>query len=84
MVLTDEKQAEFEAVAKPVVLWLKENCHPHVVVVVDNIHAALHEGVVSFSVPWDDTHEVVMPDYMQSMKTDAKEFFGNIDSMFEK
>jgi hypothetical protein len=41
----DRKKAEsFEAVARPVIKWMAENCHPHTAMIVDAIHAELLEA----------------------------------------
>lgn len=54
MILTDEQHKEFEAVAKPMIKWLCENCHPHVTVVVTPVSAELSEGTCAIT-----THEFV-------------------------
>ena len=46
--ITNEKQSEFETAAIPLIKWLNENCHPHVVVIVETDGAQLFEGVCSF------------------------------------
>jgi hypothetical protein len=43
-----EKQEELEAVTRPLVKWLNENCHPRVTVIVENDGAQLFEGLCSF------------------------------------
>ena len=45
MIMNEAQRAEFEALARPVMKWLNENCHPHVTVLVDPTSAQLHEGV---------------------------------------
>ena len=45
MVLTIPKIKEFEEVTEPVIKWLNENCHPHVMVVITPDSALLAEGV---------------------------------------
>jgi hypothetical protein len=47
--MTEQRRQEFEAVTRPVIAWLNENCHPHVVVVIDPTSAELSEGVVAFT-----------------------------------
>lgn len=47
MTLTDQQQQEFEALARPLIEWLRRNCHPHVSVILDGSHAELLEGVAS-------------------------------------
>jgi len=56
MTLDNEKRAEFEAVVRPVIKWLNDNCHPHVIVVVDPGSAELSEGVNRFATEdyWKD------------------------------
>lgn len=48
MILTEDQRAEFEAVTRPLIKFLNDNCHPHVSVVVDNARAELSEGVCMF------------------------------------
>jgi len=45
MILSQEKIKEFEDVARPLIKWLNDNCHPHVTAIVDCGSAALLEGV---------------------------------------
>lgn len=41
----DRKKAEsFEAVARPIIKWMAENCHPHTTMIVDAMHAELLEA----------------------------------------
>ena len=47
MILNQEQITEFREAAKPLVEWLNENCHPHVIVIVDPGRAMLTEGVCS-------------------------------------
>lgn len=42
--LTDEQRKEFEAVVKPVMKFLNEHFHPHVMVTIDPSRAELLEG----------------------------------------
>lgn len=48
MILSEEQREEFEKVARPLIKWLNDNCHPHVTVIADCSHAELSEGVNSF------------------------------------
>ena len=48
MEFTEEQKEEFERIVRPLIKFLNDNCHPHVVVVVDNCHAELSEGVCVF------------------------------------
>lgn len=52
MILNEQQQKEFEVKARPLIKWLNENCHPHVVAIVDPARAALTEGV--YSIPIED------------------------------
>ena len=45
--LTAEQRKEFEAVARQMIKWLNDNCHPHVTVHIDTTSAELFEGVCS-------------------------------------
>lgn len=40
---------EFELLARPLIKYLAENHHPHVAILIDNTHAELLEGQMSFS-----------------------------------
>lgn len=44
---TKEQTAEFEKVARPMIKFLNDNCHPHVSVIVTPTNAELLEGVCS-------------------------------------
>ena len=54
MILSPEKNKEFEAVTKPVIKWLNDNCHPHTHITIDTMRAELAEGVCAF-----DTEEYI-------------------------
>lgn len=45
MKISEEKRKEFEEIAKPLIKWLNDNCHPHCSVLVDSTSAELVEGV---------------------------------------
>jgi hypothetical protein len=45
MILSEQQRIGFEAAARPLIKWLNENCHPHVIVTVDCGSAELSEGV---------------------------------------
>jgi hypothetical protein len=45
MVLQKEKIAEFRLVAKPLMDWLEQNCHPHCTAIVESDRAELVEAV---------------------------------------
>lgn len=44
MVLTKEQRDGFDAVVQPLMQWLRTNCHPHVLVVVDSETANISES----------------------------------------
>jgi hypothetical protein len=48
MILNKEQMENFEMVTRPVIKWLNDNCHPHVVAIVDCGRAELAEGIYSF------------------------------------
>ena len=41
MTLTEQQRKEFEAVTRPVIEWLNNNCHPHVSAVIEPTRAEL-------------------------------------------
>ena len=45
MILTKQQQKEFETAARPLIKWLNENCHPHVIAIVEPERVELTEGV---------------------------------------
>jgi hypothetical protein len=45
VIITDEQRKEFDAVAKPLIKWLNDNCHPHCSIIITTTHAELVEGV---------------------------------------
>ena len=47
MILTPEQIAESENTAKPLMVWLRENCHPHVKAIVDSEHTEVLEGLAT-------------------------------------
>jgi len=47
MIANKKQQEEFEALTRPVIEWLNNNCHPHVSVIVTPTNAELLEGVCS-------------------------------------
>lgn len=53
MIFTPEQQAEFEALARPLLKFLNDNCHPHVSVIVTTTTAELLEGVCSIGEVFD-------------------------------
>ena len=53
MIFTKEQQAEFEALTRPLLKFLNDNCHPHVSVVVTTTTAELLEGVCSIGEVFD-------------------------------
>ena len=47
--MTKEQRDQFEAVTRPVIEFLNNNCHPHVTVVIDPTSAELSQGVCAFT-----------------------------------
>jgi hypothetical protein len=45
IIMSNEKREEFKEAAKPLMKFLNENCHPHIIVIVDCDSAELLEGV---------------------------------------
>ena len=45
--MNEEQRKQFEALARPMMQWLNENCHPHTHII-DNTSAELSEGVLAF------------------------------------
>lgn len=54
MILTEEQKKEFEEAVKPIMKWLCENFHPHIIVIIDPTTAEILEGCASVV-----THEFV-------------------------
>lgn len=46
--MTAQQQAEFEAITRPLIKFLNDNCHPHVSVIVTPTDAEILEGVCAF------------------------------------
>lgn len=49
MNLTEEQRKEFEELARNLMKFLAENCHPHTSVAVDSTTAELREGVTAIT-----------------------------------
>lgn len=49
-----EQFDELEAVAKPVVEYIRKNYHPHVTVIIDFDHVEVLEGVKAMQIPYSD------------------------------
>jgi hypothetical protein len=47
MELTDENLAELDALTKPLMQWLRDNCHPHVTAIVDSEKTVFMEGITT-------------------------------------
>jgi hypothetical protein len=45
MIISEDKQKEFEQAAKPLIRFLCRNCHPHIAAYVDSCSAELLEGI---------------------------------------
>ena len=55
MYFTDEQKKELEALTKPLMQWLNDNCHPHVKAIVDNRYSVILEGITTTQLlPPDD------------------------------
>lgn len=48
MILTEEQKKEFEELTKPIMKWLCENFHPHVVVIIEPTFAKIAEESMGF------------------------------------
>ena len=47
MKFTKEQREDFVKCSGPLIQFMKKNCHPYAVVLVDDEHAELMEGIVS-------------------------------------
>lgn len=45
--MTQEQTKQFEELSRPLMKWLCENFHPHVVVIIEPTSASMHEGLCS-------------------------------------
>ena len=45
--MTPEQRAEFESLARPLIKWLNDHCHPHHTIIITHTNAELLEGSVS-------------------------------------
>lgn len=43
--LNEQQRKDFEEVARPVIKWLNDNCHPHTTVLIEPTRAEVVEGV---------------------------------------
>ena len=48
MILSKDQKKSLEEATKPLIKWLNDNCHPHVVVITDCVRSGLYEGINSF------------------------------------
>lgn len=48
--LNEKQKQELEQLAKPLVKFLNENCHPHTHITIDCTHVELWEGVVGIPI----------------------------------
>ena len=46
--MTEEQKKEFEKLAREMMKWMNENCHPHMTVIIDNTSSQLVSGEVAF------------------------------------
>ena len=49
--LTQEQTENLNESLKPVMKWLKENTHPHYIIIIDSEKAELVEGIISIVNP---------------------------------
>lgn len=47
--MTAQQQQEFEAITRPVIEWLNNNCNPHVTVVIQPDSAVLSDGLIAYT-----------------------------------
>lgn len=45
MILTKDQQSELLEASKPLIKWLNDNCHPHVIALVDTGSVQITEGI---------------------------------------
>lgn len=45
MILNDKQKESFELTARPLIKWLNDNCHIHVIAIIDCDRAELTEGI---------------------------------------
>jgi len=45
MMLSGEQKKKFDEIVRPLIKFLNDNCHPHVLVVIDSSSAELFEGL---------------------------------------
>lgn len=45
----NEKSEQFAALAKPLMKWLNENCHPHTTIIIEQTSAEVLEGSIAFT-----------------------------------
>ena len=50
MILTEEQRITLGEASRPLIKWLNENCHPHVVAIVTPGYVELSEGVARISI----------------------------------
>lgn len=43
--MSEEQMKEFETVARPIIKWLNDNCHPHTTIIITPTCAEIMEGV---------------------------------------
>lgn len=49
MKITDEVlREEFEAITRPVIEWLNENCNSHTTITIDIVSSVLNEGTLTY------------------------------------
>lgn len=45
----NDKSKQFEELAKPLMKWLNENCHPHTTIIIEQTSAEVLEGAMAFT-----------------------------------
>jgi hypothetical protein len=50
MNMTDEQIQQFRELSLPLIIFLRENFHPHAKIILDDMSAELVEGISSFSI----------------------------------
>lgn len=60
MNITEEQRKELVEVSKPLMQWLRKNCHPHVTAIVDSEVTMVMEGLATaHRKEWTTTSETI-------------------------
>jgi hypothetical protein len=54
MILTKKQSEEMYVAALPLMLWMKENCHPHCIVNVTQFDVELFKGIAREAMPTEE------------------------------